>query len=72
MGEGVPYSGTGNRTSYGGAQVASDENGKSKGYGFVQYEEEESAKQAIKLVNGMQIGEKTVQVRFKNCWISLL
>jgi len=43
-------------------KVAPDENGKSKGYGFLQYELEESAKQAIQRVNGMQIGDRTVQV----------
>mmetsp|Transcript_25506 Transcript_25506/g.66592 ORF Transcript_25506/g.66592 Transcript_25506/m.66592 type:complete len:512 (+) Transcript_25506:118-1653(+) len=43
-------------------KVASDPTGKSHGYGFVHYETEEAAKQAIERVNGMQIGEKTVQV----------
>jgi polyadenylate-binding protein len=43
-------------------KVASDENGKSKGYGFVHFEAEDSAKQAIERVDGMQIGEKTVNV----------
>eukprot|EP00927_Polykrikos_kofoidii_P082216 TRINITY_DN810_c0_g3_i1.p1 TRINITY_DN810_c0_g3~~TRINITY_DN810_c0_g3_i1.p1 ORF type:complete len:615 (-),score=141.08 TRINITY_DN810_c0_g3_i1:294-2138(-) len=43
-------------------KVASDPTGKSYGYGFVHYETEESAKQAIERVNGMQIGEKTVEV----------
>jgi len=43
-------------------KVASDPTGKSYGYGFVHYETEEAAKQAIERVNGMQIGEKTVQV----------
>merc|ERR1719356_819746 len=43
-------------------KVASDLSGKSHGYGFVHYETEEAAKQAIERVNGMQIGEKTVEV----------
>merc|ERR1719198_1709340 len=43
-------------------KVAADPSGKSYGYGFVHYETEEAAKQAIERVNGMQIGEKTVQV----------
>ena len=36
--------------------------GKSRGYGFVHYETDEAANQAIERVNGMQIGEQTVQV----------
>merc|ERR550534_3342902 len=43
-------------------KVAREENGKSKGYGFVHYETAEAAKQAIERVNGMQIGEKMVYV----------
>mmetsp|Transcript_27616 Transcript_27616/g.62592 ORF Transcript_27616/g.62592 Transcript_27616/m.62592 type:complete len:657 (+) Transcript_27616:199-2169(+) len=43
-------------------KVATDDSGKSKGYGFVHYETEAAAKQAIERVNGMQIGEKTVFV----------
>jgi polyadenylate-binding protein len=43
-------------------KVASDSQGNSYGYGFVHYETEEAATQAIERVNGMQIGEKTVQV----------
>merc|ERR1719327_769772 len=43
-------------------KVASDQTGKSRGYGFVHYETEDAAKQAIERVNGMQIGDKTVQV----------
>merc|ERR1719157_514539 len=43
-------------------KVASEQTGKSRGYGFVHYETEEAAKQAIERVNGMQIGDKTVGV----------
>jgi polyadenylate-binding protein len=43
-------------------KVATDKEGKSKGYGFVHYEAEEAAKQAIERVNGMQIGDATVFV----------
>jgi len=43
-------------------KVAADREGKSHGYGFVHYETEEAAKQAIERVHGMQIGEKTVHV----------
>jgi len=43
-------------------KVAADVQGNSYGYGFVHYESEEAATQAIERVNGMQIGEKTVQV----------
>lgn len=43
-------------------KVAADQEGKSKGYGFVHYETAEAAKSAIEKVNGMQIGEKTVYV----------
>eukprot|EP00445_Apocalathium_hangoei_P065911 CAMPEP_0204120978 /NCGR_PEP_ID=MMETSP0361-20130328/7949_1 /ASSEMBLY_ACC=CAM_ASM_000343 /TAXON_ID=268821 /ORGANISM="Scrippsiella Hangoei, Strain SHTV-5" /LENGTH=640 /DNA_ID=CAMNT_0051072239 /DNA_START=54 /DNA_END=1976 /DNA_ORIENTATION=+ len=43
-------------------KVSTDHNGKSRGYGFVHYETEEAAKQAIERVNGMQIGDMTVEV----------
>lgn len=43
-------------------KVAQDENGNSKGYGFVHYETDEAALQAIKHVNGMLLNEKKVYV----------
>jgi len=43
-------------------KVAADPAGRSHGYGFVHYETEEAARQSIERVNGMQIGEKTVEV----------
>ena len=43
-------------------KVAQDEAGNSKGYGFVHYETDEAASQAIKHVNGMLLNEKKVFV----------
>lgn len=43
-------------------KVAQDENGNSKGYGFVHYETAEAANNAIKHVNGMLLNEKKVFV----------
>jgi polyadenylate-binding protein len=43
-------------------KVATDKDGKSKGYGFVHYEAAEAAKQAIERVNGMVIGDTGTQV----------
>jgi len=43
-------------------KVAMDREGKSKGYGFVHYEDAEAAKQAIERVNGMQIGDTQTPV----------
>jgi polyadenylate-binding protein len=43
-------------------KVATEKDGKPRGYGFVHYETAEAARQAIERVNGMQIGEKTVMV----------
>ncbi|KAH7524900.1 hypothetical protein FEM48_Zijuj06G0168400 [Ziziphus jujuba var. spinosa] len=43
-------------------KVAVDKNGLSKGYGFVQYDNDESAQNAIKQLNGMLINDKQVFV----------
>lgn len=43
-------------------KVSTDAQGGSRGYGFVQYESEDAAKQAIERVNGMLIGGRKVFV----------
>lgn len=43
-------------------KVATDASGQSKGYGFVQFEQEESAQNAIEKVNGMLLNDKQVFV----------
>lgn len=43
-------------------KVAQDENGASKGYGFVHFETEESANKSIEKVNGMLLNSKKVYV----------
>lgn len=43
-------------------KIATDSSGQSKGYGFVQYDNEESAQSAIEKLNGMLINEKQVFV----------
>lgn len=43
-------------------KVAVDNNGQSKGYGFVQFDNEESAQNAIRQLNGMLINDKKVYV----------
>lgn len=43
-------------------KVAVDSNGQSKGYGFVQFENEESAQSAINQLNGMLLNDKKVYV----------
>ncbi|XP_074313165.1 polyadenylate-binding protein 2-like [Silene latifolia] len=43
-------------------KVATDFSGQSKGYGFVQYEGEESAQKAIEKLNGMLLNDKQVYV----------
>jgi polyadenylate-binding protein len=44
-------------------KVATSEDGKSKGYGFVQFESEESANDAIEKLNGSSFGEKQMYVQ---------
>lgn len=43
-------------------KVATDEHGRSKGYGFVHYETAEAADRAIEAVNGMLLNDKKVYV----------
>ncbi|KAK8957038.1 Polyadenylate-binding protein 2 [Platanthera zijinensis] len=43
-------------------KVATDASGKSKGYGFVQFEQEEAAQNAIEKLNGMCLNDKPVYV----------
>ncbi|XP_012489184.1 polyadenylate-binding protein 2 isoform X2 [Gossypium raimondii] len=43
-------------------KIATDNTGQSKGYGFVQFDNEESAKNAIDKLNGMLLNEKQVFV----------
>ncbi|KAL8132985.1 hypothetical protein AgCh_008450 [Apium graveolens] len=52
-------------TSFGtvlSCKVALDSNGKSRGFGFVQFDQEESAQSAIKQLNGMLMNDKQVYV----------
>ncbi|KVH93299.1 polyadenylate-binding protein 2-like [Cynara cardunculus var. scolymus] len=43
-------------------KIATDLTGQSKGYGFVQYDSEEAAQQAIEKLNGMLLNDKQVYV----------
>ncbi|XP_010519297.1 PREDICTED: polyadenylate-binding protein 8-like [Tarenaya hassleriana] len=43
-------------------KIATDASGQSKGYGFVQYDNEESAQKAIEQLNGMLLNDKQVYV----------
>lgn len=45
-------------------KVALFEDGKSKGYGFIQFESDESANAAIEKLNGSTIGDKHLYVLF--------
>ena len=41
-------------------KIAQDEDGNSKGYGFVHFDTEEAAENAIRKVNGMLLNDKKV------------
>jgi polyadenylate-binding protein len=43
-------------------QVVYDGNGKSKGFGFIHFEKEQSAKEAIEKVDGMELDGKKIFV----------
>ena len=45
-------------------KVVMSDDGKSKGYGFVQFESEEPANAAIEKLNGSTIGDKQMYVKF--------
>ena len=42
------------------AKVATDGQGNSKGYGFIQFDTEAAAKEAIEKVNGMEMNDKEI------------
>lgn len=44
------------------SKIATDENGKSKGFGFVHFEEEEAAKEAVDALNGMLLNGQEIYV----------
>jgi len=46
------------------SKVVTTDDGKSKGYGFVQFESEESSRVAIEKLNGSTVGDKQLYVFF--------
>jgi polyadenylate-binding protein len=53
-------------------KVELDNNGTSKGYGFVHYETQEDADQAVAKVNGMKIADKIVYVLIEGILLLIL
>lgn len=49
------------------SKVVMSDNGKSKGYGFVQFESEDSANAAIEKLNGSSVGGKLMYETFFLC-----
>lgn len=47
------------------ARIMTKPDGKSKGYGFVSYEDAKYAELAIKHLNGLQMGTKRLKVEIK-------
>jgi polyadenylate-binding protein len=45
------------------SKIVMSEDGKSKGYGYIQFDSEESANDAIQKMNGSTVGDKQMYVK---------